>query len=416
MRSVVGLVHVGVLGVHVFRQIDAALLGQPRGRALAEVHGGIAPVGRPDVGRALWVHVAGAVGVLVDPARQVAVRVDVAGALAAAQGDAEEAALADHLAAGDRRDLTVVDDLDGHVAELVPRDVLEDWNHLLLVHIRGHVREAVAPCCLTVCRNGTGGTATDGDNGARKLGSNVLHGLDDDVIVVLRVRVGHVPLRLSRAQDLTILHGHHLHIALAQVESDSAAVGHLAADHWQFHALRELLNRRHGGHGPGDAVDFRHGFGLEFILAAGAEGGGEGRAEIRRATEDEFQAAALPEHVPDHLPSEEHRGVETVVARREDGQLVAAAAASGPLHGEVELGDGILLRGLGDVLHVHPLAQHEGAEVRIQRSRYRRATKQVLHGLVGHHVIGARHGFDAGLRRGAKATTWKTRRQWSWSR
>mmetsp|Transcript_12546 Transcript_12546/g.35220 ORF Transcript_12546/g.35220 Transcript_12546/m.35220 type:complete len:409 (-) Transcript_12546:18-1244(-) len=397
---VAGAVHVGVVRHHVLRQVDPSLLREPGRRTLAQVHGGVAPVRGPDIPRALWVQVEGVVRVLVDPARERAVRVDVARALAASEGNSQKAALADHLAAGNSCDLSVVDDLDGHTAELVVGDVLENRHDLLLVDILRNVREAVAPSGLAVRRNCAGGAAADGLDGPRELGGDGLHGLHDDVVVVLRVWVGHVPLRLRRINNFTILHGDALDVALAQVESDSAAVGHLAADHWQFHALRELFNRRHGGHGPRDAVDFRHGFGLEFILAAGAEGGGEGRAELRRATEDEFQAAALPEHVPDHLPSEEHRGVETVVARREDGQLVAAEASAWALDDEAELGHGTQLRGFGDVLHVLPLAQNERAEVGLERSRHRGPGQQILHGGLRHHGVGATldHGCYAAKR------------------
>mmetsp|Transcript_57081 Transcript_57081/g.149550 ORF Transcript_57081/g.149550 Transcript_57081/m.149550 type:complete len:426 (+) Transcript_57081:278-1555(+) len=342
VMHVAGAVHVGVVRHHVLRQVDPSRLREPGRRTLAQVHGGVAPVGGPDIPRALWVEVEGVVRVLVDPARERAVRVNVARALAASEGDSKKAALADHLAAGNSCDLSVVDDLDGHVAELVPRDVLEDWNHLLLVHIRGHVREAVAPCCLTVCRNGTGGTATDGDNGARKLGSNVLHGLDDDVIVVLRIRVGDVPLSLLGVQDLAVLHGDRLDVALAKVEGDAAATRHLATDDRLVLAGGQLLGL-HNIDRPWDTIDLRHRRGLEGILAALAVRGFQQFADLGRTRQHQLEAAPLPDHVPDALAREEHGCVEALMRLREHRQLVAAHAAPGPLDCKVQLGDGTQL-------------------------------------------------------------------------
>mmetsp|Transcript_79818 Transcript_79818/g.193433 ORF Transcript_79818/g.193433 Transcript_79818/m.193433 type:complete len:320 (+) Transcript_79818:444-1403(+) len=193
---VVHLVHVGVVGHHVLGQVHASLLRQAGRSALAEVHGGVTPVRRPRIRWAFGIHVQGAVRVLVDPACERTVRVDVARALAAAKGDTEEAALPDHLAPGHGRDLAVVDDLDGHTAKLVVRNVLEDRHHALLVDVGGHVGEAVAPGRLALVRDGPRSAAADGFDLSRELGRHLLHGLNDEVVVVLRVGVGDIPLRL----------------------------------------------------------------------------------------------------------------------------------------------------------------------------------------------------------------------------
>mmetsp|Transcript_13319 Transcript_13319/g.39687 ORF Transcript_13319/g.39687 Transcript_13319/m.39687 type:complete len:387 (-) Transcript_13319:54-1214(-) len=382
-----GLEHVRVVR-HVLRgELDAALRSQPGRGALAQVHGGVAAVRGPDVARPLGVQVAGAVGVLVDPARQGAVLVHVAGALAAAQRDAEEGALADHLPAGDGRHLAVVDDLDRNAAELVLRDVVEDRHDALLVDVRGHVREAVAPRGLAVGGDGAGGAAADSHDGAVQLLGHVLHALHDEVVVVLRVRVGDVPLRLRGVDDLAVLHGDGLHVALAQVEGDAAAGRDLAADDGLLHRRRE--GRRAGDdlHGPGRAADLGEGGRLELVLAALGEGLLHLLADLLRPGEDELLAAALPEHVPDDLAGHEHRRLEALVVLREHGQAVAAAAASGPLDGEFELARAAL-----DSLHVLHLAEDERAEVRVQRRGHARPREDVLGGGRRHHWVGHLHG------------------------
>mmetsp|Transcript_72600 Transcript_72600/g.192868 ORF Transcript_72600/g.192868 Transcript_72600/m.192868 type:complete len:532 (+) Transcript_72600:71-1666(+) len=389
-------VHVGVLGHHVGGEVDATLLCQPGRGPLPEVDRGVAAVRGPNVARALGVQVEGVVGVLVDPTRERAVLVDVAGALAAAEGDPEEAALTDHLSAGDGRDLAVVDHLQGHVAKLLG-ELREDGHDLLLVDIGGNVREAVAPRGLAVGGDGPRRAAADRLDLAGELGSCGLHRLDDDVVVVLRVRVRDVPLGLRRVQDLAVLDGDRLDIALAQVEGDAAAAGDLAADHGLLLRGRELL-RLHHGNRPGHAVDLRHGGGLKVVLAALGVRRLELLAELGGAAEQQLEAAALPEHVPDALAGEEERGVVALVALREDGQLVPADA-SGPLHGEVQLGGLAEVGAVRHLPHVAPLPQHEGAEVRVQWSRHRWPRQQVLHGGLRHHGVRASecHGDSGGV-------------------
>mmetsp|Transcript_41795 Transcript_41795/g.119540 ORF Transcript_41795/g.119540 Transcript_41795/m.119540 type:complete len:389 (-) Transcript_41795:181-1347(-) len=342
VRHVAGGVHARVLRHHVGRQVDAALLGQPGRRTLAQVHGGVAPVRRPDVDSALRVDVEGVVGILVDPASQVAIGVDVAGALGAAEGDSEEAARADHLAARDGGHLAVVDDLDGDTAELVLGDVIEDGHHPLLVHVRSDVREAVAPSGLAVCGHRARGAAADRHQRARQFCGRRLHGLDDDVIVVLRIRVGDVPLSLLGVQDLAVLHGDRLDVALAKVEGDAAATRHLATDDRLVLAGGQLLGL-HNIDRPWDTIDLRHRRGLEGILAALAVRGLQQFADLGRTRQHQLEAAPLPDHVPDALAREEHGCVEALMRLREHRQLVAAHAAPGPLDCKVQLGDGTQL-------------------------------------------------------------------------
>merc|ERR1719221_2156419 len=97
----------------------------------------------------------------------------------------------DHVAARHGRDLAVVDDLDGDAAELVLGDVVEDRHHPLLVDVWWDVRKAVAPRGLAVRRYRPRGAAADGNDGPRQCTGRLLHGLDDEVVVVLRVRVGY---------------------------------------------------------------------------------------------------------------------------------------------------------------------------------------------------------------------------------
>mmetsp|Transcript_96756 Transcript_96756/g.257136 ORF Transcript_96756/g.257136 Transcript_96756/m.257136 type:complete len:249 (-) Transcript_96756:54-800(-) len=248
MGRVVHLVHVRVVGQHVLGQVDATLRGQARGCTLAEVHRSIAPVRRPGVGRAVGVHVQGAVGVLVDPAGEGAVLVDVARPLAAAQRDAKEAALADHLTASNGRDLAVVDDLNWHAAKLVLRDVVEDRHDLLPVDVRGHVGEAVAPSGLAPVGDCACRAAADGNDFARQLGSHLLHGLDNEVVVVLRVWVGDVPLRLLRINDLAVVDCNSLDIALPEVKGDARTIGNLPRHHGHLLLLWELGGAAHDDH------------------------------------------------------------------------------------------------------------------------------------------------------------------------
>mmetsp|Transcript_13318 Transcript_13318/g.39683 ORF Transcript_13318/g.39683 Transcript_13318/m.39683 type:complete len:382 (-) Transcript_13318:81-1226(-) len=360
-----GLEHVRVVR-HVLRgELDAALRSQPGRGALAQVHGGVAAVRGPDVARPLGVQVAGAVGVLVDPARQGAVLVHVAGALAAAQRDAEEGALADHLPAGDGRHLAVVDDLDRNAAELVLRDVVEDRHDALLVDVRGHVREAVAPRGLAVGGDGAGGAAADSHDGAVQLLGHVLHALHDEVVVVLRVRVGHVPLGLLAGEHLVVLHRDGLDVALAQVEGQAAAARVLAAH------LRGVLGGGQVRHGVRDggleglvgrAADVRHRLDLEVVGAAVGELLLDGLADALRASQDELGAAALPHHLLDQDAGQVDGGLSILAVFGEDGQGVARAAVGagqGPVKGVLAA-----LRGL----QVRPLAQDQRREGRVQRS------------------------------------------------
>mmetsp|Transcript_52185 Transcript_52185/g.111090 ORF Transcript_52185/g.111090 Transcript_52185/m.111090 type:complete len:288 (-) Transcript_52185:728-1591(-) len=190
-------VHVGVFGHHLLGKVHTTFLGQPSRRALTQVHRSVSPVGGPHVGRSLRVQIERVVGVLVDPASQVSVLVDIARSFAASKGDTEEATLADHLTSSDGGNLAVVDDLDGDTPELVLGDVVEDRDNLLLVDIGGDIREAIAPSGLAIRRNGARGRATDGFQSTRELGCRVFHGLDDDVVVVLRVGVSNIPLSLG---------------------------------------------------------------------------------------------------------------------------------------------------------------------------------------------------------------------------
>mmetsp|Transcript_53549 Transcript_53549/g.154394 ORF Transcript_53549/g.154394 Transcript_53549/m.154394 type:complete len:444 (+) Transcript_53549:143-1474(+) len=355
VRHVAGRVHVGVVGHHLRGEVQAALFREARGRTLAEIHGGVAAVRRPRVPRGVGVEVERIVGVLVDPAREGAVLVDVARALAAAQGNAEEAAFADHVAAGHGCDLAVIDHLDRHPTELLLRDDVEDGDHLLLVDIRRHVRKAVAPRGLAVGGHGAGRAAADGLHGPRQLRGGVLHRLDDKVVVVLRVRVRHVPLRLSRVNHLAVLDRHGLDIALAEIERDAVAAGDLACVNGPLLALRQARQRLHRGDAPLRPVDLRHGADLEVVFTPGRVGLRHLLAELLRAEQGDLVPAALPQHVADRLAGQEDRGVEALVALRENRELVAAAAV-GPLHSEVEVVDLAVLCAVRDALEILPLA------------------------------------------------------------
>mmetsp|Transcript_25359 Transcript_25359/g.64635 ORF Transcript_25359/g.64635 Transcript_25359/m.64635 type:complete len:382 (-) Transcript_25359:510-1655(-) len=215
----------------MIRDVDTALHCELRRATLSQVQvreAGVSALG-PRVRRSLRVQVEPEVAQLVDPAHQVAVLVGVAGSLAAAHRDAHDVALLDLLVGRQGCHLTIVDNLQGNVASQLLGKPLEDVNDLLLVHVRGHVREDVAPSGLVVCGDGTGGAAADGiDLGQGRLGQ--LQGIHDGIVVVLRVRIGDIPLGLLRVQDLVVLDGDGLDVALAQVEGQPAATGILAAD------------------------------------------------------------------------------------------------------------------------------------------------------------------------------------------
>mmetsp|Transcript_92919 Transcript_92919/g.182087 ORF Transcript_92919/g.182087 Transcript_92919/m.182087 type:complete len:458 (-) Transcript_92919:15-1388(-) len=400
MRDVARRIHVRVLRHHLRRQVDAALLREPRGRALAKVHRGVAGVRRPRIAGGIGVQVERVVSVLVDPAGQGVVLIHIAGTLAAAEGDAKEVAFADHLTARDGRHLAVIDDLDWDATELVLRDVVEDRHDPLLVDVRRDVREAVAPRGLAVGRHGAGGAAADGLDLSGELGRGVLHRLHDHVVVVLGIRVRDVPLRLRGVKHLPVLHRDRLDIALAEVESDAAAAGDLAAVDALVLRRRQLLDAVDGGHRPRGAEDLWHCRHLELVLALQGISLRDRRADLLRPAHGELEAAALPKHVADRLASEENRGVEALVVRGEDRQRVAAAAAARAAHGEVEVGDFSELPAVGDLPQVLALAQDEGAEVRVQGRRHTGAHEQVLHRRVGHHGVGdLAHGSRRDLRR-----------------
>mmetsp|Transcript_31917 Transcript_31917/g.101407 ORF Transcript_31917/g.101407 Transcript_31917/m.101407 type:complete len:269 (-) Transcript_31917:26-832(-) len=134
------------------RDFNAALDCKLRRTTLSQVQvreAGVSPLG-PRVNRGLGVEVKPDVAQLVDPSQQVAVLVGIAGALAAAHGDAHDVALLDLLEGRQGGHLTIVDDLQRDVAAQILGHPLEDVHDLLLVHIRGHVREDVAPSGLVV--------------------------------------------------------------------------------------------------------------------------------------------------------------------------------------------------------------------------------------------------------------------------
>mmetsp|Transcript_119676 Transcript_119676/g.267363 ORF Transcript_119676/g.267363 Transcript_119676/m.267363 type:complete len:473 (+) Transcript_119676:160-1578(+) len=381
MRRVARGVHVWVIRHHVGGEIDTALLCQPGGGTLAQIHGGVAPVGGPGVARALGIEVVGAVGVLVDPTREVAVRIHIARALTAAERNTEEASLADHLPTGHRSHLAIVDHLDGDTTELILGDVVEDRHYLLLIDVRSNVGEAIAPCGLAFCRDGARGAAANGFD-FRQLRGHLLHSLDDQVVVILRVRVGDVPLRLLGVYDLPILDGHRLDIALAEVEGDAGAGGFLAALHGLLLCRWQVAGRGHDLYRPRRSADLRHGPGLEVILATWGEGLLQQLTELGWPCQDELAAAALPEHVPDDLASQVERSVEVLVIVGEDLQLVAAAATPRPRDGKFQ----IQRRGRHSS-EVLCLAKDEGRVVRVQGRGHLAPCKQELRGRERHWRI-----------------------------
>mmetsp|Transcript_86996 Transcript_86996/g.211104 ORF Transcript_86996/g.211104 Transcript_86996/m.211104 type:complete len:520 (+) Transcript_86996:161-1720(+) len=368
--------HVRV-GVHVvLRHGHAALCRELRGAALAEVHVRAAGVHAavPGVPGARGAEVDPHVTHLVNPAGQVAVLVGVAGALVAAHGDAHDVPRADLRRGGERGDLAVVDDLQWHVAGHLLGDPGEDVDNLLFVHIPRHVREDIAPRGLVVGAHRAGGAATNSLD-LRQLLRCELQSRHHSVVVVLGIRVGHIPLRLLGVQDLPVLHGHRLDVTLAEVEGQAAPGGVLA------HLLGRVLGLGHLVDGGDDlhlegllgrAADVGHGRDLEFVGAALRERALQGLADAGRPTEQQLIAAALPEHLLDQHAGQEGGRHDVLGLFGKHGQGVAGAAVRSH-EGPVQL----VLAVLGG-LQVLLLSKHDRRKVRVQGRRNRGCHEEQL--------------------------------------
>mmetsp|Transcript_20822 Transcript_20822/g.59478 ORF Transcript_20822/g.59478 Transcript_20822/m.59478 type:complete len:411 (-) Transcript_20822:53-1285(-) len=410
MRDMARRIHVRVLRHHFRREIDAAIFREPRRGTLAQVHGSVASMRRPRIARRIRIEVERVVCVLIYPARQRNIVIHIPGTLAAAQRNSEQGTFADHLGAGHCRHLAVVDDLYRHAAKLILSDIVEDRHHSCLVDFRRHVGETIAPCCLAVRRHGAGRAAADGLDFSWQLSGGVFHRLDDNVIVVLGVRIGDIPLSLCGIQHLPILDRYRLHIALAQVEGDAASACDFPAMDWFVLCGRELVNRRHGLHRPRFAKNLRHCFRLEGVLPLQGICSGDDRAQFRRAAQGDLETAALPKHVTDSLAHHDDGSVETVMILRKDGKRVAPATTAGALDSELEAADLSELCTLGNTTEVVALAEDEGTEVRVQRRRHAGSHQQVLHRCFGHHGVGhLAHGSPLGQRRRRKLGRWGPR-------
>mmetsp|Transcript_144901 Transcript_144901/g.263462 ORF Transcript_144901/g.263462 Transcript_144901/m.263462 type:complete len:245 (+) Transcript_144901:296-1030(+) len=189
--------HVRVRVGVVFRQLDSRLRCQSGSTTLAQVHVGETCVFalRPWIVNCLWVQIKPHIAELIDPTHEVTISVGIAAALTAAHGDAHDVAYTDLLHCGEGCDLTIVDDFQWHIATKVLGHAAKNVDHLLLIDIRWHAREDVAPCCLIVCTNGTCGTATHAINLRKRILCNP-EGICDHLVMVVRVRVCHIPLCL----------------------------------------------------------------------------------------------------------------------------------------------------------------------------------------------------------------------------
>mmetsp|Transcript_72593 Transcript_72593/g.192833 ORF Transcript_72593/g.192833 Transcript_72593/m.192833 type:complete len:484 (+) Transcript_72593:398-1849(+) len=361
--------------------IDAALDSKARCRALAQVHVRDPAVGRPRVIRRVRVEVQGHVAELVDPTHQVAVDVAVPSALAATHGNAHEVAALHHHHAGKCGDLPVVDDLQRHIAKFLGK-VVENRHDLLLVDLGRHVGEDVAPSGLVLARDGARGAAADGvDPG--QVGGGLLHRTQDHVPVVLRVRVGDVPLRLLRGQDLVVLHGHGLDVALPQVERQAAAVGVLAADLRGVPRQGQLPGAGHDLHAEGlrPAADLGHGRRLERELPSRGELPLEVLAHRRRPADEQLVGAALPDQLLYAGADDVHGCRDLIVAFREDWHPPARAAV-GPNQGPVHE-----LRGVPERLQVAELPEDVGCEVGVERRGDLRLDEQEPLGRLAHRRV-----------------------------
>mmetsp|Transcript_69354 Transcript_69354/g.160688 ORF Transcript_69354/g.160688 Transcript_69354/m.160688 type:complete len:261 (+) Transcript_69354:143-925(+) len=149
---------------HVLRQtLDTSLGRKARATALAQVHMRAAGVHTtvPRIPDGLGIEIDPDVGHLVAPAQEVAICVGVATTRCAPKRDAKDISGANLLSGSHGSDLTVIDDFQGHIPSQCLGKPREDVHDLLLVHIRRHIGEEVAPRRLVFGRDGAGGTASN---------------------------------------------------------------------------------------------------------------------------------------------------------------------------------------------------------------------------------------------------------------
>merc|ERR1712038_659651 len=115
----------------------------------------------PRVMWCIWIEIPPDIAKLVDPSHQVPICIGVTCTFAAAHGDTHHIASFDFLHSCQCSDFAIIDDLERHISGQVLGNPLENVDHLGLVHIRRHVWEDVAPCCLVVSRHGACCAATD---------------------------------------------------------------------------------------------------------------------------------------------------------------------------------------------------------------------------------------------------------------
>mmetsp|Transcript_1642 Transcript_1642/g.3045 ORF Transcript_1642/g.3045 Transcript_1642/m.3045 type:complete len:365 (+) Transcript_1642:499-1593(+) len=356
--------HVRVRVHVVLGDLHTGLGSELRSSTLAQVHVRHACVRTlgPGVCRRLRVQVEPDVAQLINPSEQVAVRICIASTFAAAHGDAHDAAKAIQLChCGKCRHFTIVDHLERHITCHLMCNPPENIHDLGLVDIRWHIGEDVAPRRTVVSTHGAGSTASDRINlGERRLCQEEC--IHNRLEVVIRVWICDIPLCLLGIEDLVVLHGHGLDVALPQVECQTAAAGILAANLRCVLGLREVLRLFDNRHLEGlvwSATDIGHGGDFKFICTTHREHLLEHLAQLGWAAQHQGSGTAHPHHFLDQDSCQVARSPGLLGAVGENWQGVATTSVS-PRQSPLKL----VLAVLG-FLQVLLLGEHHGAEPRI---------------------------------------------------
>ena len=202
--------------------LDARRREQPSDALLREVLHAAAVVPGPFVGRRLGIVIHRHKGQLVKPGGDVALGVHVAARSARAEGNAQNAVLAQRHRARQRGDLAIVHNLQGDVVPGLP-DFEKQIPDALVEHVGRHPAEERGDLDAVIHINARG-AAADGIH-PRQMGRRLLQRIHDAVVVILGIGLEiWVPHRFLAENHLAVHDGRHLAVAAPEVEADAAAV------------------------------------------------------------------------------------------------------------------------------------------------------------------------------------------------
>ena len=228
--ALIALLHRGLddleaLGqLHLLRELEAELLGEPVDGLLRERHRTDAGIARPFAAGSLRVEVDRCERELGDAASERAVRIDVADSLGGAHRDAEDALLAHRDHASEGGDVTVVVDLERHAPVALDAEEHVLRNRVLLGVLLLDGAEEAGDAHL-LADEGSGGRAADRVHARQRRGGFLEAGGEHRVVVLGIGVVARIPRELLGEHDLAFLEGGDLEVARAEVEADTAAVG-----------------------------------------------------------------------------------------------------------------------------------------------------------------------------------------------